>query len=141
MLQFHDDGSLTVMASSDPHARHVETIRADGRKPSVLIVEDDVIVAIDLELAFEDAGFEIIGPAAREDEALELIERHRPDFAALDWNLRSGTSASVAEALGRIGTRFVFVTGTDSDMSYDGPSAAVISKPADPRHVMAALAA
>ena len=139
MLQFHENGSLTPMASADPV--QVKSLRADGRKPSVLLVEDDVILAIDLELSFEDAGFRVIGPAATEAEALELIEAHKPDFAALDWNLRTGTSAGVAAALARIGTRFVFVTAMGSHVSYDGPRAEILSKPADPRRVMQALAA
>ena len=141
MLQFHDDGSLTLMASAWPSQTKVESVRPDGRRPSVLVVEDDVIIAIDLELAFEDAGFEVIGPASDEAEALALIEEHRPDFAALDWNLRTGTSAAVATALERTGARFVFVTGQRGDVDYGGAGAPVFAKPADPRRVMEALAA
>ena len=141
MLQFHDDGTLTTMSSNAAHDPHVESIRADARRPSVLIVEDDVIIAIDMELAFEDAGFDIVGPAADEAEALELIAKHEPDFAALDWNLRTGTSAHIAEALNAIGARFVFVTGARNEVAYDGPSAEIFAKPADPRLLMQALAA
>ena len=140
MLQFHDDGSLTFWQADDRDPQ-VTTMRKDGRKPSVLIAEDEAILAIDLELAFEDAGFEVVGPATDEDEALELIETHRPDFAALDWNLRTGTSGRVAEALAKIGARFVFVTAMGSEVAYEGPQAAVFHKPADPRLVMQALAA
>ena len=119
----------------------MHSIRQDGRKPRVLIVEDEVIVAIDLELCFEDAGFEVIGPAADEAEALELIESHRPDFAALDWNLRTGTSRRVAEALKAIGARFVFVTAMRDEVAREVENTPVFDKPVDPRVVMEALAA
>ena len=119
----------------------MRTINDGERRPSVLIVEDEAILAIDLELAFEDAGFEVVGPACDEDEALKLIDAHRPDFAALDWNLRSGTSARVAEALSRIGARFVFVTARGGDVAYRGRDAAIFDKPADPRRLVEALAA
>ena len=138
---------MTPFARRAPHAAALvepATGLATGpapRRPSVLIVEDDAIIAIDMELAFEDAGFEVIGPAADEAQALALIRTRRPDFAALDWNLRTGTSAGIAEALARVGTRFVFVTATGADIAYDGPVAPVFSKPADPRCVAQALAA
>ena len=130
--------------SATPLARTVPPLAPvgpNGERRKVLIVEDDAIQAIDMELTFEDAGYEIVGPAATEAEALALIARHRPDVAALDWNLRTGNTARIARALAGIGARTVFVTAARTEVERDVPEAHVLAKPVAPAQVVAALAA
>ncbi|MBS0411741.1 MAG: response regulator [Proteobacteria bacterium] len=80
-----------------------------GRR--LLVVEDEVFVAMLIEDVLEGAGGAVIGPAARVDEALALIEAENPDGALLDVNLGGELVYPVAEALARLEIPFVFVTG------------------------------
>ena len=50
----------------------------------VLIVEDQLIVALDIQMAVEDANGEVVGPAATVREALELLSRAKVDAAILE---------------------------------------------------------
>ncbi|PHK93237.1 response regulator [Pseudoroseomonas rhizosphaerae] len=58
----------------------------------ILVVEDEVLIAMVLREALETAEHEVMGPAATLDEALALCEAERPELALLDINLRDGSS-------------------------------------------------
>jgi len=77
----------------------------------ILIVEDEPLLALDLAHRLEQAGFDIVGPAADVACALRLIEREGCDAAVLDIHLGRETSESVAGRLRQRGTPFVTVTG------------------------------
>lgn len=77
----------------------------------VLIVEDEPLVAMELEMLLEDAGAVPLGPAVTCDEAIEAITRQRPDLALLDGNLNGQKVDRVAAAFDAAGIRFAFVSG------------------------------
>lgn len=77
----------------------------------VLVVEDEPIVAMLIEDMLLDLGAEVIGPAARVDQALALVESEQFDLAVLDVNLAGQRSYSVADLLIERGIPFVFATG------------------------------
>lgn len=77
----------------------------------VLIVEDEMMIALDLQVQLEEAGWDVIGPAATIEEARSMLEHSRPNAAVLDVNLSGDTSFQLAEALTSRGTRVVFLTG------------------------------
>ena len=54
---------------------------------SVLIVEDDPLIAMDMEDFFESKNYDILGPAFNVVEALNLLKENRPDCATLDLSL------------------------------------------------------
>lgn len=56
----------------------------------VLVVEDEALIAMTLENCLLDAGYQVLGPAARGSQALRLAENVRPDLALVDINLRDG---------------------------------------------------
>lgn len=83
---------------------------------TILIVEDEYLIAIDLALRLGDLGAEIVGPAGTVAEALALVERVADtlDGAVLDVNLRDERVYPVADALAARGVRFVFASGYDA---------------------------
>jgi two-component system, response regulator PdtaR len=86
------------------------TGKAAGHK--VLLVEDDHLVALDLEDALRGAGFEVIGPAVSADEAIGLARAHRPALAIMDIRLagtRDGVDAAL-ELYRDLGLRCLFAT-------------------------------
>lgn len=80
----------------------------DGAR--VLIVEDEFMVAALLEDTLQAFGCEVVGPAARIDEALALLEREEIDAAVLDVNIAGEQVFPVADVLERRGIPFVFAT-------------------------------
>jgi len=84
---------------------------------SVMILEDQLVIAIGLEQILNDAHIEHVITASSEQEALQVLERHSPDAAILDVNLGRGTSIAVAEALMRRRIPFLFATGYGDGIS------------------------
>ena len=81
---------------------------------SVLVVEDDYLLANDLERALTRAGCRIVGPVATVGDAMRLIERVPIDLAILDVNLDGDTVYPVADALVARQIAYVFATGYDT---------------------------
>ena len=77
---------------------------------NVLLVEDNMIIAMDGEDALRDLGAEVI-TAASVGRAREALASHRVDFAVLDFNLGNETSLPVADLLAENGISFLFATG------------------------------
>src|SRR4029079_19266314 len=75
--------TFPVAFSRDDPAGAAKT-RAEAR---VLIVEDDYLVAAEIENALDTAGFDVIGIANSADEALELAAAERPLLAVMDIRL------------------------------------------------------
>lgn len=68
-----------------------------------------------LEDILADLGCRVVGPAARVDQALAMLEAQAVDAAVLDLCLDGVLSYPVADALVARGVPFVFSTGYDKD--------------------------
>jgi DNA-binding response OmpR family regulator len=96
----------------------------------ILIVEDEVLVALDLSMQLEDEGYECLGPARTPAEALAILDKDDPDFAVLDVNLDGTTSIEVARRLSDMELPFVYVSGYgDRGVIEDMPAAPLVQKP------------
>ena len=77
----------------------------------VLVVEDQMLIAMDLERLLSDAGMMIDGVATSHREATAALSKNRPDIAILDVNLGEETSEPIARQLLADGIPFIFATG------------------------------
>jgi DNA-binding NtrC family response regulator len=80
----------------------------------VMIVEDEFLVAMELESELTEQGCVVIGPAGRAAPAMALLEEQTPDAVLLDLNLDGETPTALAEALVRRRVPFIVVTGYGS---------------------------
>lgn len=78
---------------------------------TILIVEDDPFIAMDLQDTFELAGFRVLGPVATVDPGLKIIRETKPDVAMLDYNLGKETSIPIAHKLDEVEIPYVFLSG------------------------------
>jgi CheY-like chemotaxis protein len=86
------------------------TLALEGR--TILVVEDESLVAMLLETILEDMGCATLGPVSTVDEALSVIgDGQAFDGALLDVNVAGKEVFPVAEALRARGVPFVFSTG------------------------------
>lgn len=78
---------------------------------SVLVVEDEALIAMDLQALLEEAGYRVLGPVNSTAAALALLAGHDPDVALLDVNLGRSDVFSVANELATRKTKLIFLTG------------------------------
>jgi len=91
-------------------ARAVLIAPQSGRR-CVLVVEDEALVALEIQQILKEAQFDVLGPARTAAHALEIIRDSCCSAAVLDINLGSETSESVALELKRRGIPFLIVSG------------------------------
>ena len=87
----------------------VQTVHLAAKR--VLIVEDEVLLALHLEDLLTGLGHEVVGQARRIDTAMELAREGDIHFAVLDINVAGTKSFPVADILCQRGIPFVFATG------------------------------
>ncbi|MCT8268120.1 GAF domain-containing protein [Afifella sp. JA880] len=102
-----------------------EAVRADEQEialpADVLVVEDNMIIALDTEQMLLSLGVGNVRTASGVSDALKEIERQAPDFALLDVNLGAETSLEIAERLAEMGVPFAFATGYGEQAALPAP--------------------
>jgi CheY-like chemotaxis protein len=110
---------------------------------SVLIVENEPFIALDLATAVQEARGKVIGPAGSVREALMLIEQHLVQAAVLDVNLSDRDVTPIAELLIEGGVPVVFYSGLALPVALREryPSASIYKKPTPPVQLLHKLVA
>ncbi|MCP1336361.1 HWE histidine kinase domain-containing protein [Futiania mangrovi] len=83
----------------------------EARPLRVLLLEDEVLIAMDLQAMLEEGGHTVIGPVETVRDALARLDADRVDAAVLDLHLGDASSVEVAQALAARGIPFLFATG------------------------------
>ncbi|QBX37383.1 response regulator [Brevundimonas sp. S30B] len=108
-----------------------------------MIVEDQAILAMEIEMVLTDVGCEVVGCAMDQASAFATAERERPDLALVDINLLDGmTGPQVAHRLVQdYGATVIFLTANPEQIP-EGFAGAIgaISKPFDEQTLQAAVA-
>lgn len=106
----------------------------------ILIVEDEMLVAIELEAIIEDLGHEAAGIAPDLASAEGYFDSDL-DLALVDLNLRDGlTGPQIGERLSASGVPVIFITANPRQLGNGiAGTIGVITKPTDPATVEAAL--
>lgn len=106
----------------------------------VLIVEDEIFVALEIEQIVEDAGFTVGAIAADREAALSSASDC--DIALVDLNLRDGPTGPQigVELAARHGIRVIYVTANPAQIGDASVAAlGVITKPFRPHSITGAL--
>jgi DNA-binding NarL/FixJ family response regulator len=69
---------------------------APNPKPKILVVEDEALVALEIEDALRGSDFDVLGPAKSVAQALHLLNESSCDAAVLDIRLGNETSQPIA---------------------------------------------
>lgn len=113
------------------------------RRATLLIVEDEALIAMELEDLVTELGYRVGAVAGTVDCALGAIARSGAelDGAVLDANLGRRSALPVAEALHRAGIPYIITTGYDAtDLREWGFEAPSIRKPVRKQELHRALA-
>ena len=108
---------------------------------TVLVVEDEPLIAMSLSLAIEDAGGKVIGPVPAVGEAIALLASQEVASAILDANLIDRDITPLALLLASRRVPFVIYTavGVPSELCVALPGVPVVMKPEAPEHVLSLL--
>ena len=109
----------------------------------VMIVEDQMLIAMDLEAALTASGARIACTCASVAQAMQALDEIAIDAAVLDFNLGDETSLPLAKELARRGIPFIFATGYGESvmMPAEFGQPIILRKPYDRSQVSGALAA
>lgn len=128
---------ITALRTASPAAETApgltRAVPASLTGARVLLVEDEPLVAMDLQFELEDAGAEVVAVARTVPEALALARDMALDLALLDGNLRGEAVDDVARLLSRRDIPFCFVSGYGREhLPQDFANAPLIEKPFRP---------
>jgi CheY-like chemotaxis protein len=106
----------------------------------VLVVEDEFLVAMDIEAMLRELACEVVGPIGNLASALQAAREERLDLALLDANLGGEPVTTVAEALIARAVPIVFCTGYQvENLCSRYPATSTLMKPFQPADLRAAL--
>ena len=115
------------------------TLSLKGQR--ILIVEDQFLIAIELQESLEKAGATVVGPVGRLDRALSKVEDDDLNAALLDVDLNGERCWPVADLLSRAGVPFAFTTGFSANIvmpkRFEGRP--VVAKPYREGEILSAI--
>ena len=108
----------------------------------ILVVEDDALIAMELEERLAELGHTVLGPAPSIADAETAMAKARPDAALLDANLAGQSSVPLGLKLHELGVPLAFCTGYDrvKDAPAALASAPILTKPYSDAELQATLA-
>jgi CheY-like chemotaxis protein len=71
--------------------KHI-SLQKEGRRPAILVVEDETIIALDLQILLESFGFDVYGPVPSGETSLKAVSFFRPDIVLMDVKLKGKMS-------------------------------------------------
>lgn len=118
-----------TMSTSDTPSEPATTVR--GVPADVIVVEDNLIIALDAEDMLRELGVQTVRTAGSVRQALDHIAERAPQFALLDVNLGSETSFRIAERLRELGVTMAFATGYGDNHAFPAEfaDAPIVRKP------------
>lgn len=114
-------------------------------KGKILVVEDEPVVALDLQQEVEQLGLTVVGLAESADEALLVAEENRPDLALMDVRIVGSMDGVQTARLLReaYGIRVIFLTSYSDESTIKRAARELpygyLTKPFQPRELKAAL--
>ena len=116
---------------------------AEQIRANVLIIEDEPLIALDIEGLVSDIGHEVVGIARTRSEAVEIARRRPPSLVLADIQLADGSSGidAVNDILKHISVPVIYITAyPERFLTGERPEPAfLIAKPFKPEMVKAVI--
>jgi DNA-binding NtrC family response regulator len=86
------------------------------QRSTILLVEDEPLLAMDVERLLGEVGFHVMGPVTTISRAIRSIEAERPSLTVVDLNLGGEMVFPLLDILADRAIPFVIVTGHSIEM-------------------------
>lgn len=87
---------------------------------NIFIVEDDISLALDLQMMVEEMGYQVIGRSDNSEEALKIIEEKTPDLILMDIDIRGDlTGIEIAEKIRHADIPVLFITSFNDQEHFE----------------------
>ena len=109
----------------------------ENNKKSILIVEDESIIALNLKMDLEDLGYEVINIVDNGDDAIYNAVEHRPNLTIMDINLKGSMNGiQAAKKILALDLAVIYLTANSDDITFNeatstSPASSFILKPYD----------
>ena len=109
----------------------------DNNSKSILIVEDESIIALNLKYDLEDLGYNVIGIVDTGDDAIDNAVEYRPDLTIMDINLKGDINGiQAAKKILALDLAVIYLTANSDDITFNetistSPASSFIPKPYD----------
>lgn len=102
----------------------------------ILIVEDESIIALDLQYGLKDLGYKVIGTTDNDQDAIDMAAEHLPDVVLMDIKLKGNMSGiEASEIISELGIAVVYLTANNDTETFNKSnikgSYGFVSKPYD----------
>lgn len=102
----------------------------------ILIVEDESIIALDLQYGLKDLGYKVIGTTDNGQDAIDMAAEHLPDVVLMDIKLKGNMSGiEASEIISELGIAVVYLTANNDAETFNKSnikgSYGFVSKPYD----------
>ena len=107
----------------------------ENSSKTILIVEDESIIALNLKYDLEDLGYDVIGIVDTGDDAIDNAVEHRPDLTIMDINLKGEINGiQAAKKILALDLAVIYLTANSDDITFNeslstSPASAFIPKP------------
>lgn len=114
-------------------------------RKKILIVEDEIIIALDLKMRLEHYGYSVLPIAGSARDAVDYAETHRPDVILMDIILKGDeTGIDAAREIKKRSTVLIIFTTGNPQLLYDEKgekifSETVLSKPCSDQEMIKAI--
>lgn len=124
----------------DDHVWPLAGLTDEVPRGKILVVEDEAVVALDLQRTLREAGYRVVGPATSLADVQKLIARGTIDCAVLDLAIDRRTPIPVADLLAFAEVPFVFLTdGDKSGLPQQHAHRPVVNRPYAEHDLLAAV--
>ncbi len=87
---------------------------------NILVVEDNLSLALELEMLVKEMGYNVIGRVDNSAEALEMIFSKSPDLILMDIDIKGNLSGvQIADKIRHLNIPVIFITGNNTQAHYD----------------------
>ena len=102
----------------------------------ILIVEDELIIALDLQYGLKDLGYKVIDTTDNGQDAIDMAAEHLPDVVLMDIKLKGNMSGiEASEIISELGIAVVYLTANNDTETFNKSnikgSYGFVSKPYD----------
>jgi len=129
-LELKSSATRAIRSQASAVSRHV---------PRILIIEDELLIALMIEEMVRQIGYRVSGVAHTISMASKEFAKRNYDAVLLDINIGGRFHATTADHLVSRGIPFAFVTGYDYLVDPRHEKIPVLQKPFEPAHLRAVL--